>query len=222
MERTMQRTLRVLEKLEQFDPNLFEIRLDLIKDVSSLAAIRQRTNRPMIATIRRRGNGGFFDGKEATRMEKLIQAAKAGFDYIDIDLNSNEVGESVGRFEREGAKAIVSYHNSKTTPGTTVLESILKKEKRAGADICKIVTTARSPADNLRCLTFVNKHSRNVRMVCFAMGRLGTSSRVLSPVFGAYFTFASSGIGKETASGQLPISELRMLYKCFQGTRTGS
>jgi 3-dehydroquinate dehydratase type I len=145
----------------------------------------------------------------------LIQAAKAGFDYIDVELSTMRVGDVVRRFEGEGAKAIVSYHNAKTTPRTTVLESILKMEKRAGADICKIVTTARKLSDSLHCLAFVNKQSRNAKLVCFAMGRLGIPSRVLSPVFGAYFTFASSGVGKETASGQVPISELKALYKRF-------
>lgn len=215
MERTVQRTLKVLEKLEQYDSDLFEIRLDLMKGTSSLAAIRRSTNRPIIATIRRRGDGGFFHGTEAARLEALIQAAKAGFDYVDVELNTKKVSESVRRFEHEGAKAIVSYHNAKTTPRTAVLESILKRERRAGADVCKIVTTARKLSDSLHCLAFVNKQARNARLVCFAMGRLGIPSRVLSPVFGAYFTFASSGAGKETASGQVPISELRALYKSF-------
>jgi len=215
MERTVQRTLKVLEKLEQYDSDLFEIRLDLMKGTSSLAAIRQSTNRPIIATIRRRDDGGVFHWTEAARLEALIQAAKAGFDYVDVELNTKKVGDSVSRFKHEGAKTIVSYHNTKTTPGTTLLESILKREKEAGADVCKIVTTARKPSDSLRCLAFVNKQARNARLVCFAMGRLGTPSRVLSPVFGAYFTFASSAVGKETASGQVPISELRALYRSF-------
>ncbi len=194
----MQRTLKVLEKLEQYDPDLFEIRLDLMKDRLPLGSIRRSTNRPIIATIRRRGDGGIFHGTEAARLEGLSQAAKAGFDYIDVELNSRRVGESVRRFKQEGARAIVSYHNAKTTPTTSMLESILKREKRAGADVCKIVTTARKLSDSLHCLGFVNKQARNTRLVCFAMGRLGIPSRVLSPVFGAYFTFASSDVGKET------------------------
>jgi len=215
MERTIRRTVEALKKLEKYDPDLFEIRLDLMKDTSSLAAIRGSANLPMIATIRRRDDGGFFHGTEAARLETLIQAAKAGFDYVDVEQNTKKVSKSVRRLQREGAKVIVSYHNTKTTPGTTVLESILKREKRAGADVCKIVTTARKTYDSLRCLEFVNTHARDVKLVCFAMGRLGTPSRILSPVFGAYFTFASSAIGKETASGQMPIGELRALYRSF-------
>jgi 3-dehydroquinate dehydratase type I len=148
-------------------------------------------------------------------METLNQAAKAGFDYVDVDLNTRNVGDSVRCLEQDGARPIISHHNAKTTPSLTVLESILKREKSLGADVCKIVTTAKSYSDSLQCLTFVNKHASSTRLVCFAMGRLGTPSRVLSPMFGAYFTFASSCIGKETANGQIPISELKALYKGF-------
>ena len=98
----MQRTLKVIEKLDQYDSDLFEIRLDLMKDTSSLAAIRRSTNRPMIATIRRKGDGGFFHGTEVARSEALIQAARAGFDYVDVELNTKKVREVVRRFEHEG------------------------------------------------------------------------------------------------------------------------
>lgn len=215
MERTVQRTLRVLRQLERHDPDLFEIRFDLMESMPSIASIRQATDQPMIATNRRRGDGGFFYGTEAARMETLIQAAQDGFDYVDVELNTKNVSKFVRRSEQEGARAIVSYHNQKTTPELPALESILKREKNAGANVCKIVTTAKSYADSLRCLVFVNNHAGKTRLVCFAMGRLGTPSRVLSPIFGAYFTFASSGIGKETAAGQVPINGLRALYKGF-------
>lgn len=209
----MQRTLNVLKQLEQYDPDLCEIRLDLLTSTSSLGEIRRGTKRPIIATNRRRGDGGFFKGAEAARMETLIQAAQDGFDYADIELSSRNPGESVRRLEQAGARAIVSYHNPKTTPRLTVLDSILKREKKAGADVCKMVTTANNYSDSLLCLAFVNKHAKNTRLVCFAMGRQGIPSRVLSPVLGAYFTFASSGVGKQTATGQVPIGELRALYK---------
>ena len=215
MERTLQRTLKVLENLEQYDPDLFEIRLDLMKGTSSLAAMRGSTNRPIIATIRRTVDGGFFRGTEAARLEALVKATEVGFDFVDVELNARKVGELAARFQKEGARVIVSYHNMKTTPATTVLESILDREKKAGADVCKIVTTAMKASDSLRCLTFVNEQARYAKLVCFAMGRLGAPSRILSPVFGAYFTFASSAVGKETASGQMPISALRALYRSF-------
>jgi 3-dehydroquinate dehydratase len=45
------------------------------------------------------------------------------------------------------------------------------------------------------------------------MGELGKISRLLSPVFGAFFTFASLEHGSETASGQMTIQEMKTAYE---------
>jgi 3-dehydroquinate dehydratase-1 len=44
------------------------------------------------------------------------------------------------------------------------------------------------------------------------MGEHGKISRLLSPVFGAFFTFASIEKDSETAAGQMSISEMRAAY----------
>jgi 3-dehydroquinate dehydratase type I len=142
-----------------------------------------------------------------------MRAAREEFDYVDVELKTKDAPETVRQMKRQGARAIVSYHNEKLTHGEQALESILLKEERAGADVCKIVGTAKSYSDSLRCLRFVDKHARRVKLVCFCMGRLGIPSRILSPVLGGYFTFATIRPGQETAAGQIPIDELQALYK---------
>ncbi len=77
---------------------------------------------------------------------------------------------------------------------------------RTGSDVCKIVTTAVHPRDNLSILRFIEERSAETRLVSFAMGRHGIPSRVLSPLFGAEFTFASLTETSKTADGlQLPF-----------------
>jgi 3-dehydroquinate dehydratase type I len=142
-----------------------------------------------------------------------MEAAREEFDYVDLELGTKDVRKTVCQIKRNGARAIVSCHNEKYTPDKEALESILANEKRAGADICKIVGTAKSYTDSLRCLRFVDKHARRTKLVCFSMGRLGIPSRILSPLLGGYFTFASFRAGRETAAGQIPIDELQTLYK---------
>jgi 3-dehydroquinate dehydratase type I len=198
--------------VERNEPDLFEIRFDMMEGVTPIAKIRQVTDLPLIATNRRRSEGGFFRGTEEARIETLANATQDGFDYVDIELNTRNLGRLVRSFKQEGARVIVSCHNAKNTPEPLALESTLRRERDADADVCKIVTTARSYADNLRCLTFLNKHARKTKLVCFAMGGMGMLSRALSPIFGAYFTFASSGVRKQTAAGQIPVSSLRNLY----------
>jgi 3-dehydroquinate dehydratase len=50
-------------------------------------------------------------------------------------------------------------------------------------------------------------------MVSFAMGPLGLASRVLCPLIGGYFTYASLGEGKESAPGQLTVDQLKGIYR---------
>jgi 3-dehydroquinate dehydratase type I len=212
MERNVQRTLSVLRRLEPHSPDLLEIRLDLMKDTAPIAQIRQGTDLPLIATNRRKSDGGSYNGPEQRRIDSLSRAAQHGFDFVDIELTAKNVRRLVARFEQEGARTIVSHHDANNTPQLRNLESTLKREKKAGAYMCKLVTTAKSYTDNLRCLEFLNKHARKSKVVCFAMGRFGMPSRVLSPLFGAYFTFASTEPGNETAPGQIPLSTLRRFY----------
>ena len=213
MEQTVKRTVRSIRLLERHHPDLIEIRFDLMKSALSFSEIRDATQRPLIATNRSTTQRGDFSGTEEMRREILTLAAQEGFDYVDVELNTKDVRTTVRQFKQHGARIIVSYHNEKLTPAEATLASILASMKRTGADVCKIVGTAKSYRDNLRCLKFVDKHARKTKLVCFSMGRLGISSRVLSPILGAYFTFASLHAGRETAAGQIPIDELQTLYK---------
>jgi len=213
MESTVQRTANALRKLEHENPDFVEIRFDAMKSSSSISEIRDATDRPLIAANRSKGQGGLFSGTEEMRMKTLTRAAEDAFDYVDVELNTKDVTKTVRQFKQRGAGVIVSYHDKKGTPAEPALDFILQREKGAGGDICKIVGSAKNYADSLRCLTFVNRHARRTKLVCFSMGRLGIPSRVLSPLFGAYFTFASFRSGRETAPGQIPIDNLRALYK---------
>ena len=213
MEKTVERTVRSIRLLERHDPDFVEVRFDLMKSPSPLSRIRDATERPLIATNRSKMQGGRLPRTEDSKLETLLHAAQEGFDYVDIELNTRNARGVIRDLKQYGAGAIVSYHNEKLTPTEATLESILTSERRVGADICKIVATAKSYRDNLRCLTLVDEHARKTKLVCFSMGTLGITSRILSPILGAYFTFASYRAGRETAAGQIPIRELQTLYK---------
>ena len=69
--------------------------------------------------------------------------------------------------------------------------------------------------DNLITLNFVSEAFTKARIVCFAMGDLGKQSRLVSPVFGAFFTFASLDEKRKTAKGQLTIQEMNSAYEAL-------
>ena len=74
-----------------------------------------------------------------------------------------------------------------------------------------MVTTARSFQDNLAVLQII-KDFPETKVVAFAMGAAGQISRVLCPLAGGYFTYASVAEGKESAEGQVTVEELRKIY----------
>ncbi|MCK4579972.1 MAG: type I 3-dehydroquinate dehydratase, partial [Dehalococcoidia bacterium] len=53
----------------------------------------------------------------------------------------------------------------------------------------------------------------SARVVSFAMGPVGLVSRVLCPLVGGYFTYASLEAGRESAPGQITARELRRVYQ---------
>jgi 3-dehydroquinate dehydratase/shikimate dehydrogenase len=48
------------------------------------------------------------------------------------------------------------------------------------------------------------------------MGELGVISRLLSPIFGGYFTYASVEKGKESAVGQFTVAETKKIYELIK------
>ena len=213
MERTVRSTLRAIERAKSAQPDMIEIRFDLMKTEASVSAIRQATHLPLIATNRHRKEGGLFLGPEKARTHVLMQTAQEGFDYVDVELRTKGVDSLVRQLRHEGSEAIVSYHNMKTTPSLRALERVLGKQKAAGANVSKIVTHANGLLDNLPPLALVCKHARDERLVCFAMGESGVLSRVMSPILGAYFTYASAAVGRATAAGQVPVGRIKAIYR---------
>jgi 3-dehydroquinate dehydratase type I len=212
---TVTEALDLIEKAENQHADFIEIRLDSLKKHNQLADIAHCSNTPLIATNRSTECQGRFLGSETERKKILMGTARNGFEYVDIELSTPKLKNITSSLREMSVKPIVSFHNFNETPSSTQLNKILKKEIASGADVCKIVTMARFVEDNLTMLDFVSKACKNSRIVCFAMGELGKPSRLLSPVFGAFFTIASLEKGRKTAQGQLTIQEMRSAYEAL-------
>ena len=212
---TVTEALNLIEKAENQHADFIEVRLDSLKKHNQLADIAHCSHTPLIATNRSTKCQGKFSGSETERKKILMDAARNGFKYVDIELSTPKLTDITSNLHEIGAKPVVSFHDFNETPSSSQLNKILKKEIASGADVCKIVTTAKLVEDNLTAVDFVSKACKNARIVCFAMGELGKPSRLLSPVFGAFFTMASLESGRKTAQGQLTIQEMRSAYEAL-------
>jgi len=208
--KTVPEALRLIEKAEMAHADFMEVRLDRLEDClenhRGLADLAAHGKTPKIATDKASRN-------ETEHQQMLIAAAKSGFEYVDVELSTPQLEDLVKELKAQGAKPIVSFHKFDDPLSIPELNSILEREISTGAEVCKIVTTAKQMEDNLTILNFTSAASSKAKVVCFCMGELGKVSRLLSPLFGGFFTFASLERGSETASGQLTIQELKAAYE---------
>jgi 3-dehydroquinate dehydratase I len=188
--------------------DLFEVRIDLIG--AGWREVAGNLKKPWIACNRRAEEGGKWRGSEADRAKELFSAVELGASIIDIELATPDL-EKVIKALKGNAECLVSYHDAKGTPPLQKLKETIERERNVGADICKVVTTARSFADNLTLLQLIQEFPK-VKVVAFAMGEAGQLSRVLCPLVGGYFTYASIEAGRESAAGQITVGELRKIY----------
>jgi 3-dehydroquinate dehydratase type I len=205
---------RDLEVIERVEPlvDLFEVRIDLIGD--EWRGVAERLKKPWIACNRSKGEGGGWHGGESERIKELLGSLELGAGIVDIELSTPGV-EKVVREVKGRADCLLSYHDLKKTPAIGKMREIIKNQLAAGADICKVVTTACSFKDNLAALQLI-KDFPKTKMVSFAMGMVGQVSRVLCPMVGGYFTYASIEEGKESAAGQITAKDLREIYRMLE------
>ena len=201
---------KAVNEVEPF-ADLFEVRIDLIGD--GWQELVRQLNKPWIACNRRADEGGRWEGNEATRIEKLLQAIELEADIIDIELRTQNLEQVIPMIGKR-AKCLVSYHDLEKTPPLDRMKEMVQRQLTAGADICKLITTAQSPEDNLTVLQLIEEYPK-IRIVSFAMGPLGFASRVLCPLVGGDFTYASIEKGRESATGQITVRELRKLYEAM-------
>lgn len=198
--------LQLIAKAEDAHADFIEVRLDRLENNLGLAELACHGKTPKIATDK-------SSRKETEHRLMLLSAAKSGFEYVDVELSTTQLEDLVKELKALGAKPIVSLHKFDGSLSVSELNAILEREISSGAEVCKIVTTAKQMEDNLAILNFMSAASNKVKVVCFCMGELGKVSRLLSPLFGGFFTFASLERGSETAPGQMTIQEMKASYE---------
>ena len=206
-----------LEAVREIEPlvDLFEVRIDLIGD--GWQELAKQFKKPWIACNRRVDEGGRWQGDEARRVEKLLEAVGLGADIVDLELRTTNLNQVIELIKGK-TKCLLSFHDLTGTPPLNSLREMVQRQLEVGADICKVVTTAQRPEDNLTVLQLISEFPKT-RVVSLAMGPLGFASRVLCPLVGGDFTYASIEQGKESASGQMAVKELRKLYETMETIR---
>ena len=192
--------------------DLLEVRIDLIGN--SWQELVRHLEKPWIGCNRRAEEGGSWQGGESPRIDELLTAVKLGAGIVDVELSTPGV-EVVLKEIKGRVDCLLSYHNLKETPPLEKMKEIVRNQLATGADICKLVTTAQGLKDNLAVLQLISEFPES-RVVAFAMGDLGLTSRILCPLVGGDFIYASIEEGKESAPGQITVGDLRKIYEVLK------
>ena len=131
-EENLQDALESVNKARNAD--LMELRLDYLKEIifSELENLMKTCDKPTIITIRKKSEGGFYNGSEEERIKIFKRAIDLGAYYIDIEYSSNKKKIKELIKNKNKTKIIISYHNLKETSNN--IKIIYNKIKNLNRD----------------------------------------------------------------------------------------
>ena len=139
---------------------------------------------------------------------------------IDVEVQRGCLPQVCAQAHALGIDVVASFHDFEATPADEVLEEVMARMAREGADLAKIAVWPTSVDDVARLLGVCaratagagERSGLGVPVAAISMGALGAISRV-APAFGSALTFAvvpdEQGQARVSAPGQLPIQDVR-------------
>jgi len=200
--KTIEKNLQVLEKHRQ-SIDLAELRVDCLnhEEYTHIRGFPQLAGIPVILTVRRKIDGGCFEGGESYRLVILSKGLafaepdeRRNFAYVDIeeDLDVPGLEEAARAF---GTRIIRSFHSFRGD--LTNLKERINLLYRVGDEIAKAAIMPKSLADvktivrAAKELSSENNDCKKDKIV-IAMGDLGHCTRILAEKLGSYLTYAYS------------------------------
>ncbi|MDR2142865.1 MAG: type I 3-dehydroquinate dehydratase, partial [Treponema sp.] len=176
----------------------------------------EKAGLPVILTIRRKIDGGFFENGEGARVTLLSKGLafaeadrRRNFAYVDIeeDLEVPGLEEAVRTF---GTRIIRSYHNVENAGGD-IAEKV-KKLRRTRDEIAKVAVNPHSLKEVIKVYQAAKK-TKDLEKILICMGPFGANTRILAAKLGSYLSYCSASGNLPAAPAQLDPKELTGLYR---------
>jgi shikimate dehydrogenase len=202
---------------------LAEIRLDALwpqvpatdqatDDLLDLADASLAANRPLLATLRPRRQGGRFEGPEGVRLGLLQTALRAGFAYADLEMDGLDAGGRAGLLKEAGG-VVASVHLPDTPCRSDGLTALLAMQDVGGA-YDKLAFTAGAFPDLLRAMDLCRAHAeRGGRPALGTMEHGGAALRALLPLLGNRATYGSAPGLPAAAPGQPSVDDVLAIWR---------
>ena len=183
---------------------------------------------PVLLTCRTAAEGGRAQLDDASYGSLLRSVLDGLADWaperrpvaIDVEVQRGCLPQVCAQAHGLGVDVVASFHDFEATPADEVLEEVLARMAREGADLAKVAVWPTSADDVARLLRVCaratagagERSGLGVPVAAMSMGALGAVSRV-APAFGSALTFAvvpdEQGQARASAPGQLPIQDVR-------------
>jgi 3-dehydroquinate dehydratase/shikimate dehydrogenase len=203
------------EMLELRTDYLENLSLDLVKNLIAEAKTADPQPLPIIVTCRDARQGGAIDYPDQLRIDILVEALKAGAEFIDFEYENFLSAENQERIRRALSQAskgrlILSAHNFETE-----FPNIIKLHRHIqtlySAAIPKLVYTANHINDCFEAFDLL--HRTSCERIVFCMGTAGLITRIIAKKLNSFFTFASINDESATAPGQMTIEQFKTIYR---------
>ena len=156
---------------------------------------------------------------------RLIKAVEAGARYVDVEIEApKQMSKRVRQAAHEnGTVFIRSYHDFEGTDSVPALKALVEKCRYHGADMVKLVTTAKCAEDVERVMSLYDwARTEGIDLIAFCMGDAGRESRLECLKRGAPYTYAALTAEEAAAPGQMPASEMhKAVYGGFNFISSG-
>jgi 3-dehydroquinate dehydratase/shikimate dehydrogenase len=226
--KTLARDLEVLEKYRKF-VDVAELRVDFL-DPDERFFIRrfpEMAGVPVILTIRRKIDGGWYVGGEGARITLLSKGLafadanrRRNFAYVDLeeDLNVPSLEEAARTF---GTRIIRSYHNLSGVDAD--LAGRMRGLNHVGDEIVKAAVMPHSLEDLIQVYRAA-RETPGLEKILLCMGTFGESTRILADLVGSHLTYTTAKGEPDLppgAPGQLDPREMADLYR-FRSINAGT
>ena len=152
--------------------------------------------------------------------KRLVKAVEAGARYVDVEIEApKHMSKRVRQAAHEsGTVFIRSYHDFEGTDSLPALKALVEKCRYHGADVVKLVTTAKCAEDVERVMSLYEwAHGEDIELIAFCMGEAGRQSRLDCLKMGSPYTYAALTADEAAAPGQWPADQMRnALYGDFK------
>lgn len=177
----------------------------------------------LVATARPREEGGSFRGEEAARIGLLVEAARLGAGWLDLEAEADRRASPAiserARRARPEVRLIASRHWFDRAPEDSETEPSRLAAMRP--DLVKVAVRAAGFAETAALHRRIRSHAAERRaddrlppLVAVAMGRAGEALRVTARAAGAHFsTYAPPAGWPATAPGQSDSARIRARHR---------